>query len=111
MPDWLMVLLGVGFLFGFCVFVAACGLDGKPGALGCGVIIFAALIIGSIWHGVFGSNSIIALIALVLFGGAAISGYENWKRQKLTIPPWRGLRATILLRNDWLSGLIGALLW
>jgi hypothetical protein len=39
------------------------------------------------------------------------SAVEYPVRQKLTIPPRRGPRATILLRIDWLSCLIGALLW
>jgi general stress protein CsbA len=76
------------FLFCFCYLIAAMGNHGKftrrhQNDFGCAIILFVALIIGTIWHGIFGSGSIIALLALLLFGGMAIGGYFNWKKKQV----------------------------
>jgi len=47
------------------VFFADLGLNGKSGALGCGALLFGALIVGAIWKAIFGAQALPAFPLLL----------------------------------------------
>lgn len=82
MPDWLMLILYLGAIFLFCVFMAACGLNGEKGALGCGTIIFVVVMVIGAWKFAFGHHALFAFGAFVVLLFIGFNTYQSWKDEK-----------------------------
>lgn len=87
MVDFLKLIGGLIFFFGFCYLIAAMGNHGKytrrhQNDMGCAIILFVGLIICGGFYAAFGNNWLFVLIGVIFLVGWLISGYFNWQKER-----------------------------